>query len=48
MEDPPAREAEAAGEAAAHDLKVFTEVEETQARAPCNGDANTDPGILDA
>ncbi len=36
---PPALEAEAVGEAAAKDLKVFTEVDETQARAPRSGDA---------
>jgi hypothetical protein len=35
----PAREAEAAREVAAHDLTVFTEVDETQAHAPRNGDA---------
>jgi len=36
---PPAREAEAVGEAAAHDLTGFTEVDETRAHAPRNGDA---------
>ncbi len=36
---PPAHEAEAVGEAAAQDLKVSTEVVETQARAPRNKDA---------
>ena len=37
---PPAREAEAVGEAAAQDLTVFTEVDETRAPPPTrNGDA---------
>jgi hypothetical protein len=36
---PPAREAETVGEEAAHDLTVFTEVDETQAQNPRNGDA---------
>jgi hypothetical protein len=35
---PPAREAVAGGEAAAQDLTVFTEVDETQAHDPRNGD----------
>ena len=36
----PALVAEAVGEAAAHDLTVFIEVDDdTQAQAPCNGDA---------
>ncbi len=45
---PPAREAEAVEEAASQGLKVFTEMDETQAQAPRDGDANADPGILDA
>ncbi len=37
MEDPSAREAEVAGEAAAQDLTVSSEVDETRAHAPRNG-----------
>jgi hypothetical protein len=36
---PPARKAEAVGEATVQDLTVFPEVDETQAHAPRNGDA---------
>ena len=36
---PLAREAEAVGEAAAQNLTVFTEVDETRAHTPRNGDA---------
>ena len=34
---PPAREAEAVGEAAAQDLTVFTELDETRAHVPAAG-----------
>ena len=40
---PPALKAEAVGEAAAHDLTVFTEVDGTQAHTPRNGDAQSGP-----
>jgi hypothetical protein len=36
---PPACEVEVVGAAAAQNLTVFTEVDETQAHAPRNGDA---------
>ena len=36
---PPALVAEAVGKAAAYDLTVFTEVDDTQAHTPRNGDA---------
>ena len=35
---PPALVAEAVGEAAAHDLTLFTEVDGTEAQPPRNGD----------
>jgi hypothetical protein len=40
---PPALEGEAIGEAAAQDLKVFTEVDDTQAHVPRNRDAYSIP-----
>jgi len=40
---PPAREAKAVGEAAARDLTVSTEVDDTRAHAPRNGDAYIGP-----
>ncbi len=36
---PPAREAEAVGEAAAQDLTVFSKMDETRAQPPRTGDA---------
>ncbi len=40
---PPARKAEALGEAAAQDLTMFTEMDETQAQPPRNGDVWSGP-----
>jgi hypothetical protein len=42
---PPARAAEVDGEAAAQDPTVFIDVDETQAQAPRNGDAQSGPWV---